>query len=89
MRFLAIPIKTATAGGLQNGKKVIIVIVLQKCQRYKKQYETDQPTIESFDKLNRRSLHDNLNDKKEYGSLCIFLLSTLMKQKMRLFCKNI
>ena len=36
----------------------------------KKQYERDQQTIKSFDKLYRKSLQDNVIDKTEYNSLC-------------------
>ena len=36
----------------------------------KKQYEKDQQTIKSFDKLYRKSLQDNMIDKNEYESLC-------------------
>ena len=34
-----------------------------------KQYERDQQTTKSFDELYRKSLQDNVIDKKEYESL--------------------
>ena len=34
--------------------------------KYKKQYEKDQQTIKSLDKIHRRSLQDNVIDKNEY-----------------------
>ena len=43
---------------------------MQKYNKYKKQYERDYNTIESFDKLYRKSLQDNVIDKTEYESLC-------------------
>ena len=45
-------------------------IVVQKYNKYKKQYENDQQTIKSFDKMYRKSLQDNLIDENEYESLC-------------------
>ena len=36
----------------------------------KQQYQEDQQTIKSFDKLYIKSLLDNVIDKKEYESLC-------------------
>ena len=39
--------------------------------KQKKQYEEDQQTIKTFDKLYRKSLQDNVVDKNEYESLII------------------
>ena len=41
-------------------------IIMQKYIKYRKQYKKDQQTIESFDNLYRKSLHDNRIDKSEY-----------------------
>ena len=45
-------------------------LIINKYNKYKKQYEGDQHTINSFDKLYRKSLQDNVIDKTEYESLC-------------------
>ena len=68
--LIAIPISTATACGLSITNKVLYEVVMQKYSKYKKQYEKDQQTIKSFDKLYRKSLQDNVIDKGEYESLC-------------------
>ena len=68
--LIAIPISTATACGLSIRYKVICKIIINKYNKYKKQYEKDKQTIESFDKLYRKSLQDNVIDKSEYESLC-------------------
>ena len=68
--LIAIPISTATACGLSITNKVLYEIVIQKYDKYKKQYERDHNTIKSFDKLYRKSLQDNIIDKTEYESLC-------------------
>ena len=64
-----IPISTASACYLSVGKKVIYEIIINKYSKYKKQYERDQQTIKSFDKLYRKSLKDNVIDKTEYETL--------------------
>ena len=53
--LIAIPISTATACGLSNGNKVIYEIIMNKHNKSKKQYEKQQQTILSFDKLYRKS----------------------------------
>ena len=68
--IIAIPISTATACGLSITNKVLYELVLQKHDKFKKQYERDQNTIKCFDKLYRKSLQDNMIDKSEYESLC-------------------
>ena len=68
--LLVIPISTATACGLSITNKVLYEIVMKKYDKYKKQYEKDQQTIKSFDKLYRKSLQDNVFDKIEYENLC-------------------
>ena len=68
--LIVIPISTATACGLSIGNKVLYEIIIDKHNNYEKLYERDQQTIESFDKLQRKSLQDNVIDKTEYESLC-------------------
>ena len=60
---------------------------MQKYIKYKKQYQKDQQTINSFNKLHCKGLQDNLFDKNEYEPLCIFLLDMLMKQNANPFYK--
>ena len=67
--LIVIPIATGIACGLTISNKVIYETIRQKYNKYKKQYQKDQQTIISFDKLNRRSLQDNLIDNNEYDSL--------------------
>ena len=47
--LIVIPISTASACALSIGNKVIYEIIINKCNKYKKQYEKDQQTIKSFD----------------------------------------
>ena len=44
--------------------------MINKYNKYKKQYEKDQQTIKSFDKLYRKSLQDMIIDKTEFENLC-------------------
>ena len=67
--LIAIPISTATACRLSIGNKVIYEIILNKYNKYRKQYEKDQQTIKSFEKLYRNPLQDNVIDKSEYENL--------------------
>ena len=68
--LIVIPISTASARALSIGNKVIYEIIINKYNKYKKQYEKDQQTIKSFDKLYRKSLQDKVIDRTEYESLC-------------------
>ena len=68
--LIAIPISTVSACALSIGNKVFYEVIINKYNKYKKQYERDQLTIKSFDKLYRKSLQDNVVDKSEYESFC-------------------
>ena len=46
-----IPITNSIACGLLNGNKVKYETVIQKYNKHKNQYQKDQQTIDSFDKL--------------------------------------
>ena len=70
--LIVIPISTATACGLSIGNKVISEIIRNKYNKYKKPNEKDQQKTNSFDKLYRKCLRDNVIDKKEFESLCNF-----------------
>ena len=64
------PISAGIACTLSLGNKVLHKLIINKYNKYKKQYERDQLTIKSFDKLYRKSLQDNIIDKNEYESVC-------------------
>ena len=68
--LIVLPISAGIACGLSLGNKVLHKLIINKYNKYKKQYERDQNTIKSFDKLYRKSLQDNVIDKSEYESLC-------------------
>ena len=68
--LILLPISASVACGLSLGNKIIHKLIINKYNKYKKQYERDQNTIKSFDKLYRKSLQDNIIDKTEYDSLC-------------------
>ena len=68
--LIVLPISAGIACGLSLGYKVLHKLIRNKNNKYKKQYERDQNTIKSFDKLYRKSLQDNVIDKHEYESLC-------------------
>ena len=68
--LIVIPISTASACDLSIGKKVLFEVILNKYNKYNKQYERDQQAIKSFDKLYKKSLQDNVMDKIEYESIC-------------------
>ena len=83
--LIAIPKSTATACGLSIGNKVLYEIIINKYKRYKKQYERDQNTIKSFDKLYRKSLQDNIINKTEYESLCDIFTKNVDQNKNESF----
>ena len=47
--LIILPISAAIACGLSLGNKVLHKIIISKYNKYKKQYERDQQTINSFD----------------------------------------
>ena len=85
---MAIPKSTATACGLTNGNKVVYEIMTNKYNKYKKQYERDQQTIKSFDKIYRKSSQDILIDKNENESLCKISTKNLDETKKEVFYKH-
>ena len=68
--LIVLPISAGIACTLSLGNKILHKLIINKYNKYKKQYERDQQTIKSFDKLYRKSLQDNVIDKTEYESLC-------------------
>ena len=68
--LIILPISAGVVCALSLGNKILHKLIINKYNKYKKQYERDQNTIKSFDKLYRKSLQDNVIDKTEYDSLC-------------------
>ena len=68
--LIILPISAGIACTLSLGNKILHKLIINKYNKYKKQYERDQNTIKSFDKLYRKSLQDNIIDKTEYENLC-------------------
>ena len=68
--LIVLPISAGIACGISLGNKKLHKLIKNKYNKYRKQYERDQNTIKSFDKLYRKSLQDNVIDKSEYQSLC-------------------
>ena len=68
--LIILPISASIACTLSIGNKILHKLIIIKYTKYKKQYERDQNTIKSFDKLYRKSLQDNVIDKIEYDSWC-------------------
>ena len=99
--LIILPISAGLACTLSLGNKVLHKLIINKYNKYKKQYERDQQTIISFGKLYRKSLQDNIIDKTEYESLCNvftkyvgqskneFFLYMNIKIKLNFFSHNI
>ena len=68
--LIVLPISAGIACGLSLGNKLLHKLIINKYNKYKKQYERDQQTFKTFDKLYRKSLQGNVIDKTEYDSLC-------------------
>ena len=68
--LIILPISAGIACTLSLGNKILHKLIINKYNKYKKQYERDQNTIKSFDKLYRKSLQDNIIDETEYENLC-------------------
>ena len=68
--LIVLPISAGIARGLSLGNKVLHKLIVNKYNKYKKQYERDQNTIKSFDKLYRKSFQDDIIDKTENECLC-------------------
>ena len=68
--LIVLPISAGIACTLCLGNKILHKLIINKYNKYKKQYESVQNTIKYFDKLYRKSLQDNVIVKNEYDSLC-------------------
>ena len=85
MGLIILPISAGIACTLSLGNKVLQKLIINKYNKYKKQYERGQQTIKSFDKLYRKSLQDNVNDKTEYESLCNLFTKYIDENKSEYF----
>ena len=83
--LIVLPISAGIACGLSLGNKVLHKLIINKYNKYKKLYERDQNTIESVDKLYRKSLQDNAIDKSEYDSLCNIFTKYVDENKNEFF----
>ena len=79
--LIILPISAGVACALSLGNKILHKLIINKYNKYKKQYERDQNTIKSFDKLYRKSLQDNIIDKTEYENLCNIFTSFVDENK--------
>ena len=87
--LILIPISTATACGFSIGKKIFYDVIINKYDKYRGQFEKDQHTMKSYnlDKFYRKSLQDNVIDKKNMNLYVLFLLNIWKAQKMNLLYK--
>ena len=83
--MINLPISAGIACTLSLGNKVLHKLIINKYNKYKKQYARDQQTIKSFDKSYRKSLQDNVIDKTEYESLCNILTRYVNENKNESF----
>ena len=83
--MIVLPISAGIACGISLGNKLLHKLIINKNNKYKKQYERDQNTIKSFDKLYRKSLQDNIIDKTEYDSLCNIFTRYVDEDKIESF----
>ena len=79
--MVVLPISAGIDCTLSLGNKVLHKLNKNKYNKYQKQYERDQQTIKTFDKLYRKSLQDNIIDKNEYDSLCNFFTKFIDENK--------
>ena len=83
--LIVLPISAGIACTLSLGNKILQKLIINKYNKYKNQYERDQQTIKSFDKLYRKSLQDNVIDKNEYESLCNIFTKNVDENKNESF----
>ena len=85
--LIVLPISAGIACTLSLSNKILHKLIINKYNKYKKQYERDQNTIKSFDKLYRKSLQDNIIDKTEYERLCNIFTRYVDENKNESFLK--
>ena len=82
-----LPTSAGIACTLSLGNKVLHKLIINKCNKHKKQHERDQQTIKSFDKLYRKTLQDNIIDKNGKESLCNIFTEDVDENKNEFFYK--
>ena len=87
IRLIVLPISAGIACTLSLGNKLLHELIIKKYNKHKKQYEKYQQPIISFDKINRKSLKDNIIDKNENESLCNSFTKHLKERKKEYFLK--
>ena len=86
--LIILPISAGIACTLSLGNKVLHKLIINKYNKYKKQYERHQQTTKSSDKLYRKLLQDSVIDKAEYESLCSILAKCVDENKNESFLKT-
>ena len=84
VRFF-LPISAGIACTLSLGNQILHKIIINNCNKYIKQYEKDQKTNKSFDKLYGQCLQDNVIERNEYESLCYIFTKYLEEAKTESF----
>ena len=87
--FIILPLSSGIACTLSICNKVLHKLINKKYYKYKKQYEKDQQTIKSSDKLYRKSLEDDVIDKNQNESICKFFTKFLAETKNQSFQKKL
>ena len=82
------PISAGIACTLSLGNKLLHKLIINKYNKYEKQYVRDQQIIKHFDKLYRKSLQDNVIDENEYENLCNNFTKYIDENKTDLFYKQ-
>ena len=83
--LIILPKSSGIMCSLSLGNKVLHKIIMNKYNKYKTQYEKDQQTFKSFDKIYGKSLQDNVHDKREYESVCNNFTNYLEGKKYECF----
>ena len=86
--LIILPSSAGFAFTLSLGNKVLHKLIINKYDKYKKQYERDQLTNKSFDKLYGKSLQDSIIDKNEHESLCNVFTKYVDENKNESFFSN-
>ena len=83
--LIILPISAGIACTLSLGNKVLHKIIINKYNKYKRQYKKDQQTVKNFDNLYRKSIQDKIINKNEYESLCNVFTKYLDETKNECF----
>ena len=86
--LIELPISAGIACTLSLGNKILHKLIINKYNKNQKQYERNQLTTKSSDKLYRKSLQVNVIDKTEYDSLCNVFTRHVDEKQKRTFIIN-